>query len=441
MTARTFRIALVSEHASPLAVIGGEDAGGQNVHVAELARHLARLGAQVTVHTRRDDPSLPPTVAFAPGVVVHHVDAGPAAPLPKDDLLPWMPAFTDELVRSWADTRPDVVHAHFWMSGLAARDAARRVGLPVALTFHALGAVKRHHQGTADTSPAVREAIERELARTVDLVLATSHDELRQLATLDATPAASVVVPCGVDGEAFRPHRGRGRSEAHPEVPPRPPGRHRVVTVGRLVARKGIGDIVEAVASLDGTELLVAGGPPAGLLDGDPHAAALLAVAEARGIAERVHLLGAVPRAAMPSLLRSADAVCLYPWYEPFGIVAVEAMACGVPVVAAATGGLAETVLDGVTGRLVPPRHPAALAATIEELLHDRGARRAMGRAGHRRAERYGWPRIASETFGALSRLADRRPADGGPAGRWEGLVADGAIAGVAAEIADGVRP
>jgi glycosyltransferase involved in cell wall biosynthesis len=422
VTARAFRIALVSEHASPLALIGGEDAGGQNVHVAELARHLAQLGAEVTVHTRRDDPALPPVVAFAPGVVVHHVDAGPPVPLPKDDLLPWMPTFADELIRSWTEAPPDVVHAHFWMSGLAARDAARELGLPIALTFHALGAVKRCHQGDADTSPAVREAVECELARTVDLLIATSHDELRQLAALDATPVASVVVPCGVDLEAFRPYRGPGRPAApHPEVPARPPGRHRVVTVGRLVERKGIVDIIEAMALLRDTELLVAGGPPAGLLDGDPHASALLAAAGRRGVAERIQLLGAMPRSAMPSLLRSADIVCLYPWYEPFGIVALEAMACGIPVVAAATGGLTETVLDGVTGRLVPPRHPVGLASALDTLLHDRPACRAMGRSGRRRAERYRWVRVAAETLGELSRLAARRTAV-----RWDGLVTEG---------------
>jgi glycosyltransferase involved in cell wall biosynthesis len=231
-----------------------------------------------------------------------------------------------------------------------------------------------------------------------------------------------VVVPCGVDVEAFRPHRGHGQSTApHPEVPARAPGRHRVVTVGRLVDRKGMADIVDAMALLRDTELLVAGGPPAGLLDGDPQAAALLAAAGRRGVAERIQLLGAVPRAAMPSLLRSADVVCLYPWYEPFGIVALEAMACGVPVVAAATGGLTETVLEGVSGRLVPPRHPVALASALEALLHDRPACRAMGRAGHRRAERYRWLRIAAETLGELRRLAARRAA-----GRCDGLVAEG---------------
>jgi D-inositol-3-phosphate glycosyltransferase len=245
------RIALVSEHASPLAVLGGADAGGQNVHVAELARHLARKGAEVVVHTRRDDPSLPRRAPLAPGVVVDHVDAGPPVPLPKDELVGWMGDFADDLVRSWRARPPHVVHAHFWMSGLAARRAGRELGIPVALTYHALGAVKRRHQGEADTSPPGREAAEAELARAVDLVIATSHDELAELARAGATPRRAVVVPCGVDLRRFHPchpggarhHDGAGRGPSGPGggsagpqlVPPRRPGLARIVTVGRLV--------------------------------------------------------------------------------------------------------------------------------------------------------------------------------------------------------------
>ena len=148
------RIAMVSEHASPLATLGGVDAGGQNVHVAALATELSRMGHEVDVYTRRDDPSAPPSVELRPGVTVHHVDAGPAEPLPKDELLPFMPAFGKVLLEAWADRRPDAVHAHFWMSGLAALDACRPLELPLAVTFHALGVVKRRHQGCRDTSPA-----------------------------------------------------------------------------------------------------------------------------------------------------------------------------------------------------------------------------------------------------------------------------------------------
>src|SRR5215211_3073477 len=155
------RIAMVSEHASPLALLGGVDAGGQNVHVADLARYLGALGHDVVVHTRRDDPALPRRVPFAPGVVIDHIDAGPAAPIPKDALLPHMRAFARDLVRVWAVDRPDVVHSHFWMSGLASVRAARALGVPVAHTYHALGVVKRRHQGSHDTSPPERLAVER----------------------------------------------------------------------------------------------------------------------------------------------------------------------------------------------------------------------------------------------------------------------------------------
>src|SRR5690242_7740256 len=154
------KIAMVSEHASPLAVLGGVDAGGQNVHVAELASALARQGDDVVVHTRRDFAELPRRVTLCPGVEVDHVDAGPPTEVPKDELLAHMPAFADELREQWAADPPDVVHSHFWMSGLAALDAARDLGIPVVHTFHALGIVKRRHQGAADTSPPTRVKLE-----------------------------------------------------------------------------------------------------------------------------------------------------------------------------------------------------------------------------------------------------------------------------------------
>ncbi|MGI8683242.1 MAG: glycosyltransferase, partial [Mycobacteriales bacterium] len=157
------RIAMVSEHASPLAVLGGVDTGGQNVHVAALAGALARLGHSVTVHTRRDDPDLPRRVQLRPGVTVDQVTAGPAREIPKDELLPYMAAFAADLRAQWESEleRPDVVHAHFWMSGLAALAAARPLHIPVVQTFHALGVVKRRQQGSKDTSPPQRLELER----------------------------------------------------------------------------------------------------------------------------------------------------------------------------------------------------------------------------------------------------------------------------------------
>ena len=395
------RIAMVSEHASPLATLGGVDAGGQNVHVADLARALGGLGAEVVVHTRRDDPALAAMVDFARNVVVHHVDAGPAAPVPKDQLLPFMPAFTDVLHDAWQSQRPDVVHSHFWMSGLAALGAAQPLGIPVAHTYHALGVVKRRHQGVHDTSPRPRIATEQMLATDVDRVVATTADEALELVALGADLDRITVVPCGVDLDRFRPDGPVAlRSDLR---------RRRVVVVSRLVERKGIGNVIAAVAELPGVELVIAGGPPAAMLEEDEEALRFQSLAESLGIADRVELRGAVPREAVPALLRSADVVACGPWYEPFGLVAVEAMACGVPVVASAVGGLAETVADGVTGTLVPPRDPAAIATALGRLLDDEGQRRTMGAAGLRRATRFGWGRIAEQTLAVAEALVMAR--------------------------------
>ena len=384
------RIAMVSEHASPLAVLGGVDAGGQNVHVAALAAALARRGCDVVVHTRRDDPAPARRVALCPGVEVDHVDAGPPSQVPKDDLLPHMAAFAEQLREAWAEERPDVVHSHFWMSGLAAVAAAEDLGIPVVHTFHALGTVKRRHQGARDTSPARRIALERDLARRVESIVATCTDEVVELQALGAPADIIDVVPCGVDRSRFTPDG---------PVAERVPGRQRLVAACRLVERKGLGDLLEALAALPGVELHVAGGPDASQLPLDPEAERLRGLARRLGVEDRLKLHGRVSRQEMPALLRSADVVVCAPWYEPFGIVPLEAMACGRPVVATAVGGQIDSVADGVTGALVAPRDPAALAGAIGALLADADRRWAFGRAGVRRVRRlYGFDTIAAAT-------------------------------------------
>lgn len=389
-------IALVSEHASPLAVLGGVDAGGQNVYVAELAQALAEAGLDVTVHTRRDDPTLAIDVHLAPNIRVHHVDAGPAEPIPKDDLLPYMGAFAQRLGEDWDRRRPDVAHAHFWMSGLASVIAARPRSIPVMLTYHASGLEKARQQGPRDTSPPERIEIERRLATAVDRVIATTAAERAQLLGAGVPPSQVAVVPCGVDLLRF--------SSVGPAWPPRGPLR-RIVVVSRLVERKGIGNVLEALASLEGTELIVAGGPPDGLLQDDPEAQRLLELASQLGVADRLQLLGAVPRRRIPTLLRSADVVACCPWYEPFGMVAVEAMACGRPVVATGVGGLAETVRHGHTGILVTPRCPTEIADALRTVLDDPALARDMGRKGERRARRYGWSNVVAELLAQVHQL------------------------------------
>ncbi len=403
---RPMRIALVSEHASPLAAIGGVDAGGQNVHVAALAAGLARRGHDVTVHTRRDDAALPDEVLVQDGYTVSHVTAGPARVVPKDDLLPHMRAFARVLRRRWGAAPPDLVHAHFWMSGLAAVAAsdALTTPVPVLQTFHALGSVKRRHQGAADTSPPGRVDLERDLCRDVAHVVATCSDEVFELRRLGLSSDRVSIVPCGVDTSVFTP---RG------PVAPRT-GRPRLLVLGRLVERKGQDDAVRALARVPDAELVVVGGPPSDRLDADPEVQRLRAVAAAEGVGDRLVLTGAVARADVPAWLRSADVVLAVPWYEPFGITPLEAMACGTPVVASAVGGLTDTVADGRTGLLVPPRRPDLLAGALRALLDDRGRLRSFGRAAAERARsRYSWDRIAAETAAVYRQVAEEHAAAG----------------------------
>jgi len=379
------RIDLISEHASPLAAIGGADSGGQNVHVAELARALGERGHHVTVYTRRDGLQLPDRLRAGPGVTVEHVPAGPARRMPKDALLPYMAEFGDRLARRWLVEPPDVAHAHFWMSGLAAHRGARGTGIPVLQTFHALGTVKRRYQGASDPSPPSRLQLEAGLARDAALVVATCSDEVTELAALGAPAQRVAVVPCGVDLDRFTPHGPRAPRTS----------RHRILSLGRLVERKGVETTIRALPEVPGAELVIVGGGDA---IADAELARLVAAAQACGVRDRVHLLGQIAREDVPALLRSADVVVSVPWYEPFGMVPLEAMACGVPVVASAVGGHLDTVLDGRTGALVPPRDPAALAQRLRELLADPARLAAIGSAAATRARsRYGWGRIASE--------------------------------------------
>jgi glycosyltransferase involved in cell wall biosynthesis len=302
-----------------------------------------------------------------------------------------MPAFADHLRVRWAEDPVDVVHAHFWMSGLAAVSAARPNGIPVLQTFHALGSVKRRQQGSHDTSPADRIALERRLCRTVDRVIATCRDEVVELRRMGLAPDRATIIPCGVDTDAFRPR----------PAPPRADGPHRprLLVIGRIVERKGVGNVIEALAQLPGVDLVVAGGPAPDLVDTDPQVVRLREVARRLGVADRVRFLGSVSRPDVPALFCSADVVVAVPWYEPFGIVPLEAMASGRPVVGSAVGGLLDTVVPGVTGELVPPRRPDLLAPVLRDLLADPERREAYGRAGRERAvTTYQWRQVVAAT-------------------------------------------
>jgi glycosyltransferase involved in cell wall biosynthesis len=384
------RIAMVSEHASPLDPIGA-NAGGVSRYVAELAGRLAGRGHEVTVFTRRADPDSPARARLRAGVTVEHVPAGPPEYVHRDRLLPYVPEFGRYLAERWGqpDGRPDVVHAHFWMSGVAALAGVRGVDapleVPVVQTFHTLGAVEQRHQG-ASASPPERLRMESAVGRRVDRVLAACTDEVQELARMGVPRTSVSVVPCGVDIEHFTPTGPVAPRGARP----------RVIAVGRLVERKGFATVISALRGVPGAELVIVGGPDVDQLAGDPEAARLLAWADHHGVADRVRLVGRVDRAEMPALLRSADVMVAVPWYEPVGIASLEAMACGVPVVATTVGGLTDSVVDGVTGVLVPARRPDAVATELRKMITDPIRRTEYGVAGVDRARsRYSWDRVA----------------------------------------------
>lgn len=410
------RISMISEHASPLAALGGVDAGGQNVHVAALSEALARRGHHVTVYTRRDATELPARVRVGHRLEVVHVDAGPARHVPKDGLLPFMGELADGVARDWSQRPPDVVHGHFWMSGLAALDAARRPAsgyrIPVIQTFHALGTVKRRHQGAEDTSPQERRWLEPGVGRSADRIIATCSDEVFELKAMGIDTGKISIAPCGVDLDFFSADGPTAVRTAS----------HRILSVGRLVPRKGVDLVIRSLPYLresgfDDVELLiVGGGGDSGVLDADPEVRRLLDLAAELGVADQVRLQGQVARGEMPGIFRSADAVVCAPWYEPFGIVPLEAMACGVPVVAAAVGGLRDTVVDHGTGLHVPPRDPEAIASALAMLLRSRSLRAELGNAGKVRARtRYSWDRVAAETEKAYQLAVAGAPAGVAP--------------------------
>jgi glycosyltransferase involved in cell wall biosynthesis len=333
-------------------------------------------------------------VPFTDGVVVEHVPAGPAQPLPKDDLLPHMGEFGRWLAARWeggsTGFTPDVVHAHFWMSGLAALTATSATRIPVVATFHALGSVKRRHQGSKDTSPETRLGLERELGLLADRVVAQGAEEVAELGRMGVPRASIVVIPSGVNTDLFAP--------TGPTAPRPPKRRRRILSVGRMVERKGFADLIQALCRVPDAELVIVGGPPADELDYDEEANRLRALADTLKAGDRVRMIGSVPREDMPAWYRSADVVACTPWYEPFGLTPLEAMACGVPVVAYAVGGLAESVIDGVTGTLVQPRDVRGLAIALRTVLGDEVVRMSYASAAVDRVRsRYTWDRTAAD--------------------------------------------
>ena len=396
------RVALISEHASPLAVVGSTDAGGQNVYVAQLAVHLARRGYQIDVFTRRDKSLARQVVDWRPGVRVVHVNAGPPRFMPKEDMLPHMEEFARNTVAFFRGQREpyNLVHANFFMSGMVARYVKQALNIPFVITFHALGRVRRMFQGDADRFPESRIEIEETLVRDADCMVAECPQDLADLATLYGADERKVrVIPCGFDpseltptGRCARANLGLGERDFV------------VLQLGRLVPRKGVDNVIRAVAELKRrygvrARLLVVGGnSDTPSPEATPEIGRLQAIAHSEDVVEQVTFTGRRSRDALPALYGAADVFVTTPWYEPFGITPVEAMACGLPVVGAAVGGIKYSVVDRRTGFLVPPNDPAALAQRLYVLSQRADLAATMGREGQLRARQlFTWSRVAGK--------------------------------------------
>ncbi|MDB5933708.1 MAG: glycosyl transferase family 1 [Massilia sp.] len=396
-------IAIVSEHASPLAPPGSIDSGGQNVYVACLARELARSGYLVDIFTRRDAIGQRQLVQWRDNIRVIHVPAGPAHFVPKEQMLPYMDAFARFVTRfARRQGEPyDIVHANFFMSGMVARHLKQVLGIPFVITFHALGHVRRLAQGDADAFPPARLQIEAALMREADRIIAECPQDRQDMEQLyGAQPERIALVPCGFDPRELWPlptQLARAKLGLQQE-------KFIVLQLGRMVPRKGVDNVIRSLALLRSrhdidAQLLVVGGEPDQHADAStPEGARLRALAAGLGVAAHVLFTGRKERAELRYYYGAADAFVTTPWYEPFGITPVEAMACARPVIGADVGGIKSTVIDGETGFLVPARDPQAVARRLA-VLHDNPAMaRVMGDRGLRRAYRhFTWRTVAEQ--------------------------------------------
>lgn len=370
--------------------------GGLDAHVGDLAAAMSGLGHRVTVYARRDGQDFPDCVDNPRGYTVRRVPAGPAAPVPDHEILEWIGDFARGLAHWWEIDRPHVTHAHSWMPGIANQLAARAHGIPTVQTFHHLGVVeRRRHDDVGWVSP-VRLKLETLIARHAGWVTAICTDQVAELTRMGCPRSRISMVPHGVDLEAFC---------TEGTVAPRG-GRNRIVAAGMSLQHRGFETVIDALPAIPDVELVIAGGPDPRRLIDDPQACRLRRLATVRGVEDRMALTGAIARHDMPALLRSADVVTCTPRHAHFGTVVLEAMACGVPVAASATGGALDTVVDGVTGRLVTPGRPRECAEVVAQMLRDSFRCRSLGLAGRDRARaRYCWDRVCADTLRIYQRL------------------------------------
>ncbi|MFV2113284.1 D-inositol-3-phosphate glycosyltransferase [Micromonospora sp. LOL_025] len=405
---RPRRIATLSVHTSPLHQPGTGDAGGMNVYILEVARRLAEAGVEVEIFTRATSGDLPPVVETAPGVHVRHVTSGPLEGLTKEELPGQLCAFTAGVLRAEASRPPghyDLIHSHYWLSGQVGWLAKERWGVPLVHTAHTLAKVKNAQLAAGDRpEPKARVIGEEQVVTEADRLVANTAVEARDLIDrYDADPARVAVVEPGVDLDRFRPAPG-DRDHVAVEARRRlglPATGYVVAFVGRIQPLKAPDVLIRAVAALrerdpvlaDEVTVVICGGPSGSGLD---RPTALMELAGTLGVADRVCFLPPQTGDDLPALYRAADLVAVPSYNESFGLVALEAQACGTPVVAAAVGGLVTAVRDQVSGVLIDGHDPADWARTLERLLPDRLHRAELARGAARHARNFSWHRTAS---------------------------------------------
>lgn len=406
------RIAMLSVHTCPIATLGGKDTGGMNVYVRELARELGRRGIAVDVYTRSQDRYVPRVRWFGENARVIHVPAGPEAPLDKNALWAYLPDFAQAVRRIAAEEglRYDVLHSHYWLSALVARDL-RDGGwdVPIVHMFHTLAAVKDAvGQNRGYREDRRRLQSEREIARFVDAIVAATPADAQQMVSYYHAPEERIhIIPPGVNLDLFRPIP-RQMARAHVGSPCDPcEESHMLLYVGRMDPLKGVDDLLRALPYI--IRELPSDWPChicLALVGGDAESsdeslrremARLDRLKEELGVGSLATFLGRRDQDELPYYYSAAD-VCIVPsHYESFGMVALEALACGTPVVASRVGGLTYIIEDGTNGFLVPQGDPVALAGRISRLLQDCQLRRQMGLYGMETARRFAWPKIADQ--------------------------------------------
>lgn len=395
------RVAMLSFHTCPLATLGGKDTGGMNVYVRDLTRQLGQMGVHVDIFTRSQDEHVPHVLHdLGYGNRVVHIPAGPEVPLPKQELASYVPDFVTGVL-SFSENKGidyDIIHSHYWMSGLAAKELKHVWNVPVVHMFHTLGLMKqRVARAPGEAEGDYRIKGEHEVLKWSDRIIAATPAELAQLQWLYHADVKKVtVIPPGVDISHFYPIP----DDEAKEFIGVPPCERVLLYVGRIEPLKGIDTLIEALAIMQKAGVFVClsviGGDSNGIQDSSStEMARLQRLREQHGLKELVAFLGKKDQDSLPYYYSAAEAVVVPSHYESFGMVALEAMACGTPVVASQVGGLAFLVQDGITGYTVPVDEPEALAERLTTLINDTELRQQMGRNAAKLAGEYRWENIA----------------------------------------------